>query len=112
MKGTNPADGPGPIPLARVMSELVQRRGWNQQQGDRVLMDAWKGSTEERIFSQTKIGALRNGVLTIHVSNSPLLSELVSFHKVSLLLTMKQKLPQTKLKELKFRLDSSIQKRD
>ncbi len=104
----DPTSSGGPIPLARVMSELVQRRGWNQQQGDRVLLDAWESVTEERVSTHTRIGTLRNGALTIHVSNSPLLSELVSFHKTKLLSAMKEKLPQTRLKELKFRLDSSI----
>lgn len=108
MDGKHVVEGGGPIPLSRVISELVVRRGWNQQQGDQVLIDAWKQITEHRVSSHTRVGSLRNGVLTIHVSNSPLLGELVSFHKISLLLALKQKLPSTRLKELKFKLDSSI----
>ncbi len=101
----------GPVPLSKVISELVARKGWAEEQSDRVLREAWMAVTEARIHSQTRIGPLRHRILTIFVSNSPLLSELASFHKNTLLNNLKVQLPQTTIKDLKFRLDGTLGQR-
>ena len=93
----------GPEPLSEIISRLFIARGWGRRQDRLRLERAWADVAGASINRQTRVGALKRGVLEIEVGNGALLQELVSFHKRGLLAKMKEKLPGVPLKDLKFR---------
>jgi predicted nucleic acid-binding Zn ribbon protein len=93
----------GPEPLSEIISRLFIARGWGRRQGRLHLERAWADAAGEKIARNTRVGALKRGVLEIEVGNGALLQELVSFHKRRLLTQMKEKLAGVPLKDLKFR---------
>lgn len=93
-----------PQPLAKALSELIALRGFARVRGDAQLTSVWSEVAGETIAAQTKVIGIKRGVLQVSVSNSPLLGELVSFHKTSLLKALKKQHADLKIRDLKFRL--------
>ncbi len=81
-------------------------RGYGRPQGDSELANVWKEAAGEQIASGTRVVGLRNGVLTIGVNSSPLLSELSSFHSERLLEAIQAKLGK-RIRDLKFKRTTS-----
>lgn len=96
----------GPRPLGDVLSRLMTLRGYGRIQGDRQLRELWRRVAGEEIAERTKVIGLRNGVLQIGVSSAPLLSELTSFHRHSLLQALRDEAGDSGVRDLKFRLRS------
>ena len=98
----------GPQPLAKAIAEVVALRGLAQSGGVLQMASAWKVLVREIVgesaVAQTKTVQLNRGVLQISVSNSALLSEFVSFHKPALVDAFRQRYPDLKVRDLKFRL--------
>src|SRR5438105_11587220 len=94
-KGKGP--GKGPERLAEILSRLFTARGWGRRQGRLHLEKAWAEAAGARIAAQTRVGALRRGVLEVEVGNAVLLQELNSFHKRRLLEDLRRRLPDTPL---------------
>ena len=99
-----------PAHLGKVLSELIALKGLARVQGTQQLQQAWKSVAGEKIATSSTVIGISRGVLQIGVSNTGLLSELASFHKQTLLESMQQRHPHLKIKELKFRLKTEIQK--
>ncbi|MEX0702574.1 MAG: DUF721 domain-containing protein [Planctomycetales bacterium] len=97
----------GPESLGKALSELVALRGLARPRGEAQLADAWRRIAGPRISSATKALGVRRGVLHVAVSNSPLLSELASFHKSSLLAAFQRDHADLKIRDLKFRLNGA-----
>jgi predicted nucleic acid-binding Zn ribbon protein len=96
----------GPHQLGDVLSRLMTLRGYGRTQGDRRLRELWQRVAGEEIAERTKVIGLRNGVLQIGVSSAPLLSELTSFHRHSLLQALRAEAAEIGVRDLKFRLRS------
>jgi predicted nucleic acid-binding Zn ribbon protein len=94
---------PGPEQLSEVLSRLFTARGWGRRQEQIRLEQAWVEVAGEEIAKQTRLGAMRRGVLEVEVGNASLMQELVGFHKRRLLDGMKKKLAGVTLKDLRFR---------
>jgi hypothetical protein len=97
-----------PESLSRAVTELIALRGWAQLQGHARLVDAWKTAAGSPIAGATRVLGVRRGVLQIAVGNSPLLSELVAYHKSSLLAVLSRDCPELKIRDLKFVLRGSL----
>lgn len=93
-----------PQPLGEVLSRLIALRGYGRVQGQRQLADVWREAAGEKIAAKTKVMGLKNGVLQIGVSNAALLSELASFHRHSLLESLRATGRELAIRDLKFRL--------
>ena len=95
----------GEIPsIADLLPKLIALRGIGRIRGDRQLSDAWKAVCPEEVASGSRPASIRNGVLTVIVTSSTLLGEVVSFHKSGLLSRMKSQFPHLKIRDLKFKL--------
>lgn len=105
---TRPYDTTEPSPLGDVLSNLFALRGYGRVQADRQLHDAWKEAAGPSLTGQTRVLALKNGVLQIGVSNSALMSELASFQKPELLQRLQQSAPALRIRDLKFRLRGDL----
>ncbi|MCH8828731.1 MAG: DUF721 domain-containing protein [Planctomycetes bacterium] len=98
----------GPQPLSAVLSELIGRRGWAQVQAQTQLKDAWSQVADGSIAQETEVQGLKRGVLQIAVSNAPLLSELVAFHRIDLLEQIQANNPNLRIRNLKFVLQGRL----
>lgn len=101
---------PDPNRLSDVLSELIALRGLARSGSDGQLQAVWNEIAGPGIASQTRPQTVKRGILHVAVSNAALLNELVSFHKRSLLAALKERQPQLKIRELKFRLKSDMRK--
>ncbi|MBX3442538.1 MAG: DUF721 domain-containing protein [Planctomyces sp.] len=92
----------GPEALGAVLSRLFAARGYGRVQADAQLQTLWRDVAGERIAKSTRVMGLKNGVLTIGVDSSPLLSELSSFHRENLLEGLKSRRGES-IRDLKFK---------
>ena len=97
----------GPQHLSQTLSELIALRGLARLRGSAQLDSVWKQVAGPVIATQTQVLGMKRGVLNLGVSNAPLLGELVSFHKESLLRSLQRERPELNIGDLKFRLKSS-----
>lgn len=98
----------GPQHLSRALSELISRRGYARVGGSAQLQTIWRETAGPSIAGQTKAIAIRRGVLQVLVAHAPLLSELASFHKRSLLEKLQTDHADLRIRDLKFKLDSAL----
>ena len=96
--------GGEPQHLSQVLSQLISLRGLARVRGDAQLAEIWKTAAGPQIAAQTRVLGIQRGVLQVGVSNSSLLSELVSFHRFTILDALKREHPHLKIRDLKFRL--------
>lgn len=94
-----------PQHLAQTISRLLSLRGIAQQRGHRELDDLWKQLVNSQVARQTRVHDVQRGVLRISVNNAPLLSELVSFHRIELLKKLQSEHPELNIQDIKFRLN-------
>jgi hypothetical protein len=100
----------GPEHLAQAVSRLIALRGLARVRGESQLQETWNAVAGEKIASYTKALEIRRGVLHIGVANAPMLGELASFHKVTLLTKLQTDHAELKIRDLKFKLKTDIKK--
>jgi Dna[CI] antecedent, DciA len=100
--------GRGPQRLRLALTELIALRGYARPRGDADLQSAWRSTVGETTSKQTRAVAIRRGVLHVGVAHAALLAELSGFHRQTLLEKMTRLFPHLKIRDLKFKLDSSI----
>ena len=93
----------GPENIAEILSRLFTARGWGRRQDRLHLEKAWEEAAGQEFAAQTRVGALRRGVLEVTVGNAVLLQELAHFHKRRLLEQLRIRLPSTAITDLRFR---------
>lgn len=94
---------PPPQDIGSILSKLFALRGYGRVQGDRQLQEAWQDIAGPELSQGTRVTGLKNGVLQVGVSNSALLSELVSFHRAELVEKLQAGYPHLKLRDIKFK---------
>jgi predicted nucleic acid-binding Zn ribbon protein len=94
---------PGPENLGEILSRLFTARGWGRRQDRLHLERAWEEAAGKDVAAQTRVGALRRGVLEVTVGNAVLLQELAHFHKRRILQQLRQRLPNNPINDLRFR---------
>ncbi len=95
-------EGP-PENLSDVLGRLFAARGWGRVSERMRLEQAWAACVGEALVPQTRVLALRRGVLEIEVKNAVLIQELAQFQKRKLLAAMRKQLPGTSITDMKFR---------
>ena len=93
----------GPELLSEVLSRLFTARGWGRRQDRLRLEQAWAESVGAEGAKQTRVAALRRGVLEIEVGSAVLLQELTHYHKRKLLEQIRRRLPGVTVMDLRFR---------
>jgi predicted nucleic acid-binding Zn ribbon protein len=97
----------GPMPDARriadILSELESRRGYARTKSSESLAEAWLATAGEPTASHSRVGEVRRGTLEVIVANSMLAQEL-QFEKQRLLTQLIERLPDHKLRDLRFRV--------
>ena len=100
--------GHNPRPLSAVLSELIALRGLARVHGENQLAEIWEQAAGPAIAGKTRIRGLKRGVFEVAVSNTPLLGELVSFHRTSLLEVLQKENPDLQIRNLKFHLNGNL----
>src|SRR5580700_10107282 len=93
----------GPENMGEILSRLFTARGWGRRQERRSLEDAWSYAIGPEGIKQTRVCALRRGVLEVTVASAALMQELASYQKRRLLTELRRRLPGTTLTDLRFR---------
>jgi hypothetical protein len=102
------AGGPEPQRLSLALTELIALRGYARVRGDAQLQAAWADAAGATVARQSRAVAIRRGVLLVSVGHAPLLSELAGFHRQSILARLGERYADLKIRDLKFKLDSSV----
>jgi hypothetical protein len=105
------ANESGPVHVSRALTELIALRGFARSQTDAQLQALWDQAAGPQIAAHTKVGELNRGTLQVLVGNPALMAELNGFHKANILQTLKQRGPEYKIKQLKFKLQTNLKKR-
>lgn len=92
-----------PQDIGTILSRLFALRGYGRMQGDRQLHEIWREIAGPELCEGTRVMSIKSGVLHVGVTNSALLGELVSFHRTDLLARLKEKHPQLKVRDIKFK---------
>jgi len=100
--------GPEPQPLSRVLSELIALRGFARVKSGSQLEEAWRETAGGEISAATRVQGIKRGVMQVAVGNAPLLGELVSFHKGTLLKSLQSGYPHLKVRDLRFVLKGDL----
>ena len=93
----------GPQKMADVISLLMARRGYAQQQTAAISQQSWQQAVGKRFSGHTRAGNIRRGVLEVIVRNSAILQEL-TFQKKQLLKKMAETAGDRKINDLRFRV--------
>jgi predicted nucleic acid-binding Zn ribbon protein len=95
--------GRQPKPIADLIAQVVQKRGYAQVRAAGQWNDAWRDAAGEQFAAVTEVGPLRRGVLEVTVANSLVMQEL-SFEKERILEHLKTARPDAGIKQLRFRV--------
>ncbi len=95
--------GRQPKPVAEIIAQVVQRRGYAQVRAANQWNDAWRAAAGEALVATTEVGLLRRGVLEVTVANSLIMQEL-GFEKEQILAALQRERPDAGLKQLRFRI--------
>lgn len=95
--------GAQPKSLKSVLNKLLVKRGYNQRQVNTKLIELWASIEPAQWRGQCHVKGYKRGTLEIRVEN-PAIAQQLEFSKQQLLLVIKQKSPELKIKNLRFSL--------
>jgi predicted nucleic acid-binding Zn ribbon protein len=96
-------DRSGPEPISEVLSRLFVARGWGRKQDRLRLEAAWATAAGPEAAANTRVGALKRGVLEVEVIGAVLMQELAHFRKRPILQKLREQLPGVTVSDLRFR---------
>src|SRR5262245_38521574 len=92
-----------PKRIGDVLAQVITARGYGRVQATEHLVAAWQKAAGEALARASRPGQLKRRVLEITVSNSAVIQEL-TFQKQQILTTLHNELPDTKIRDLCFRV--------
>ena len=93
----------GPENISEILGRLFTSRGWGRKNDRLRLESAWAEATGPELLPDTRVLAIRRGVLEVEVKGAVLLQELAQFHKRGLLTRLRTAMPGVTLTDIKFR---------
>ena len=92
-----------PQRISNILTELMARRGFARVQSTEAYEQAWREVAGPLAAQYSQVGALKRGIFEVVVANSALMQEL-TFQKETLLQKLTIRLPQEKIRSLRFRV--------
>ncbi len=92
-----------PANLSEVLAQLFTARGWGRKSERVAIEAAWATAVGPAVDAQTRVNALRRGVLEVEVRSGVLMQELAQFRKRELLGAVRKALPASAVTDIKFR---------
>ena len=90
---------------ANILSQLLARKGYGQTKTNDEIDSVWNAVVGDKWQSKTRVGNVSRGVLEVFVS-SPAVNQHLGFQKKKLIAEMAKRVPQNKIKDIKFSLGS------
>lgn len=88
---------------SELINYLLARKGYAQTQSKNDVDESWRLIVGDKWKNRTVAGNVRRGVLEVVVESSAAHQQL-KFIKKSLLVSMQEKMPQNKIRDIKFRV--------
>jgi predicted nucleic acid-binding Zn ribbon protein len=92
-----------PKKIADVIAQLITERGYGRIDASKDLADVWAAAAGDPLATYSRPGKLRRGTLEVTVTNSTIMQEF-TFQKQRILAELGRKLPDAKIRELRFRV--------
>jgi predicted nucleic acid-binding Zn ribbon protein len=92
-----------PKKIGDVVAQVINTRGYGRIQAIEKLDAAWQAAAGEALARFSRPGQLKRGVFEITVGNSTIVQEL-TFQKQQILTALRRELPDTKIRDLRFRV--------
>jgi len=92
-----------PKRAADLVSQLMARKGYAQQESNEQLDQIWSKVAGERMASKTRVGKIHRRALEVTVENSAAVQQL-TFQKTALIKKLKSELPDQTIDEIRFRV--------
>ena len=92
--------------IGSIVNQLMARRGYAQVVASEQLQHAITEAIGEPLAATVRVGNLRAGVLQLYAADSVTLQEL-NFQKRKILKHFQKKLPETKVNDLRFRIQAN-----
>jgi len=90
---------------ANILSQLMARKGYGQTKTNDELDDVWNEVVGQKWQSKTRVGNISRGVLEVFVSSAAV-NQHLGFQKKKLIAELSKRVPQNKIKDIKFSLGS------
>ena len=90
---------------ANILSQLMARKGYGQTKTNDELDDTWNAIVGDKWQSKTRVGNVSRGVLEVFVSSAAV-NQHLGFQKKKLIAELSKRVPQNKIKDIKFSLGS------
>ncbi len=93
--------------IGRLVSRLLARTGYDQQQAPQRLAAAWTDVVPAGLAGLSRPGRVRRGVLEVLVSHSAAVQEM-GYHKAALIRRLAEVLPDESITDIRCRLAAGI----
>lgn len=93
----------GPQAIGRIVSRLLARTGYANEQASEALAAAWQAAVPPLLAPRCRPGRVRRGVLEVFVSHAAVAQEL-GFHKRDLVAQLQRALPAASITDIRCRL--------
>ena len=90
---------------ANILSQLMARKGYGQTKTNDELNETWNAIVGEKWQNKTRVGNVSRGVLEVFVSSAAV-NQHLGFQKKKLIAELSKRVPQNKIKDIKFSLGS------
>jgi hypothetical protein len=90
--------------LETLLPSFMRRLGESQKQRPDLVLAAWPILVGEKIAQMARVQSFEEGILTIKVTNSSLLSLLVQNERPRLLKELRKQFPCTRIYDIRFRM--------
>ena len=97
--------GPRAKSIGSILKTLMIKRGISDEQTSLMTQEAWRIAVGPGLAAETRPGKIHRGQLSIYASSNLVLQEL-HFSKATLLRSLQAALPDFKIRDLRFRVES------
>lgn len=91
--------------IGSIVGQLISRRGYAQVSANEAIHQLILAEVGTDLGTGLQVGNLRQGVLHLYASDSATLQEL-NFRKRGILKRLQRELPENKIKDLRFRIQT------
>lgn len=99
--------GGRPVPIGRLLRDVLARRGPTGAQGFQEIREAVEGALPERLRGRVRLAAFRNGQAVLETDSSALAYELHGFAGEELLGRIQRARGTEGIKKLRFKVGAS-----
>ncbi len=94
-------------PLRDSLKEFIRRNKLERQGGLAEIRSLWHDVVGEELTTMTRVESFRNGVLRIAVTSAALKSELETYYREDLIVSLRQAQPSSFIRAIEFILEYS-----